>query len=31
MFTAFVALYGTAIIATIGYCTYVYFFGNPFK
>lgn len=31
MFTLFVTLYGGATLATLGYCTYVYFFGNPFK
>ena len=31
MFTVFAALYGTATVAALGYCAYVYFFGNPFK
>lgn len=31
MFTALMALYGTAIVATLGFETYVYFCGNPFQ
>ena len=31
MFTAFVVLYGSATLATLGYCVYVAIFGNPFK
>ena len=31
MLTAFFTLAGAAIAAELGFCTYVYFFGNPFS